>query len=487
MPVPLPLCARKVTLPTLTLTEVVEPKDLNGSETLVSDHSAINSYFTRLRGARESTISLDLELRENNPFNLFPVVLDSQGSPWPEANLYLLSRVKNCASPDMTTYSNIAGDLAEYLRFLNSIGTEWCSFPSFKLRRPTYMFDAHLARECQARRIKESTARRHISSVVGFYRWCQNEGGFKPDHAPWKESDRYLAFFDTVGTQVSTKIATYDLGVRTAVQADPYSEMIYDGEDLRPLPPDEQGWLLRALLREGNTEMTLMHLFGLLTGARLQTIGTLQVHHTQLQYAINALDPIRLPIGLGTGIDTKYGKKMVLHIPAWFFKMLRTYALSERARRRRTLAVGGDNPFQYLFLSVKGAPVYESKASRAQFDKDKKLRHIKNGQAVRQFIKDRIFPFVREVSEADFYYRFHDMRATYGMTLTDHQLALVARGEITLHQAREFVKTMMGHESSATTDLYLNYRARLKFVRQVGDDYHVHLRQLCESAMAKLD
>lgn len=67
------------------------------------------------------------------------------------------------------------------------------------------------------------------------------------------------------------------------------------------------------------------------------------------------------------------------------------------------------------------------------------------------------------------------------MNLTDEQLKYVANGQITLHQAREFVKVRMCHESSSTTDLYLQYRQNLKYIRQVSTAYDNHLQELINS------
>ena len=69
------------------------------------------------------------------------------------------------------------------------------------------------------------------------------------------------------------------------------------------------------------------------------------------------------------------------------------------------------------------------------------------------------------------------------MNLTDDRLALVERGEATLHQVCEFVKTRMGHESAATTDLYLQYRQGLKFIRQTTEAHAEHLTRLGGRAM----
>ena len=99
--------------------------------------------------------------------------------------------------------------------------------------------------------------------------------------------------------------------------------------------------------------------------------------------------------------------------------------------------------------------------------------------SVRQFINDKIIPYIREEeAKPKFRYRFHDLRATYGMNLTDEQLENVARGRISLHQAREFVRVRMCHESSATTDLYLQYRQNLMHIRQVASSYNDHLCEI---------
>jgi hypothetical protein len=175
---------------------------------------------------------------------------------------------------------------------------------------------------------------------------------------------------------------------------------------------------------------------------------------------------------------------MVLHIPVWFYRMLKTYALSERAANRRERAVGGDTEDQYLFLSQRGAPLYQSKGDAQTFDRTNELRHQKVGQGVRQFLTERVIPFIREkYAVPSFAYQFHDTRATAGMNWTDRQLLLVSQGQATLHEAREFVRVRMGHESSAVTDRYLKYRQNLKLVRWVAEEHESHLQQLSARVM----
>jgi hypothetical protein len=479
--------AKKIILPRFAVTEVAEVSDPDSERVELPPGHPIDAYHVRPRKNVDTGERQDGKPSWNGDrFNLFPIVLDSTGVPWAEANVYLLSRIEGAFNPAMATYAGIADDLAAFRRFLDEEGIDWTLFPSHKLSKPTYRYNGHLRLAVAAGEIAHSTAKRRISSIIGFYNWLMEESVLQLASPPWKEQDRFVELKDAKGIGYSKKVTTTDVSIKVPKQVDPYAGTIDDGGKLRPLPPEEQEWLLEALLAQGNTEMTLIHLFGLLTGARIQTILTFRVRHALVEFDDPDLAEIRFAVGPGTGIDTKNNKQMVLHIPRWFYEMLRTYALSHRARRRRERADGGDTNDQYLFLSVRGSPLYQSKSESAQFDEDNELRHAKVGQGVRQFITERVIPYVRQHHSPTFKYKFHDTRASFGMNLTDHQLVLVARGEITLHEAREFVKIRMGHESSATTDLYLQYRRNLKLVRQVNQDYNARLRALSGKAMEGL-
>ena len=479
------MSARRILLPRFTLTEVSDV----GDSAAVCVSEALEPYYVR-----QKLVPSEGKRRDGKPrwvrhqFNLFPVVLDSAGVPWAEATVYVLSRLEGALNPSMTTYSGIADDLAAYRQFVDEHDVDWTHFPAQKLSRPTYRFNGHLKFAVGAGEIAPTTAKRRMSAVIAFYRWLASEGAFTPAYEPWKDSDHYVQIVDAHGFKQSKKVTTTDLAIRTPTQHDPYDGSIEDGGKLRPLPLEEQEWLLDALASLGNTEMTLIHLFGLLTGARIQTILTLRVRHALLEVESAQRGDLRFAVGPSTGVDTKGDKRLVLHIPVWFYRMLQIYTRSDRATRRRQRAAGGgDNEDQYLFLSQRGAPLYRGKAEALAFDDDNELRHQKTGQGVRQFIAERVIPYIRDKYAAkQFYYRFHDTRATAGMNWTDHQLKLVEQGQTTLHEAREFVKVRMGHESSATTDRYLQYRRNLKLMRLAEEQHETHLKMLAERAMAGL-
>ena len=73
------------------------------------------------------------------------------------------------------------------------------------------------------------------------------------------------------------------------------------------------------------------------------------------------------------------------------------------------------------------------------------------------------------------------------MNMTDIQLGLVEKGVITLHKARMNVKDLMWHESSATTDRYLDYRKQMEAVYAAINGYGEQVQVWIEGAMRKLD
>lgn len=477
--------ARKLVLPRFELTELSDEHDSAATKIEVLG----SAYYVRpklipdegqRRGGRPHWV--------RHRFNFFPLVLDADGVPWGEANVYVLSRLEGVLNPVMSTYAGIAEDLAAYRQFLDESEIDWLAFPEQKLLRPTYRFNGHLKLAIRAREIAATTARRRMSTVVNFYRWLVTDGVFSPTKPLWVESDRYIQFTGADGFKQSKKVVTTDVHIKVPPKEDPYDGLIDDGGKLRPLPKQEQEWLVDALCTLGNTEMLLIHLFSLLTGARIQTVLTMRVRHTQISLDDRTTGDLRLPVGPGTGIDTKNDKPMVLHVPVWFYEKLRTYAQSDRAQHRRVRASGGDTEEQYLFLSQRSAPMYQNKDDARVFNPHNELRHQKIGQGVRQFMTERVMPFIRDkYNVPTFAYKFHDTRATAGMNWTDRQLLLVSQGQSTLHEAREYVRVRMGHESSAVTDRYLKYRQNLKLVRWVAEEHESHLKMLATRAMKGLE
>lgn len=474
---------RKHILPVFILTEICEENDEGAVKVSLPNIDFYHRPKKTYTGQRFDNKPLWV----SSKFNLYPVVINSSGEPWQEANLYILARLENALNPSMVTYDAIADDLVAYQKFIEEDEVDWRYFPAQKLARPTYRYSSHLKRLIRNGTVAASSAKRRLSSVLAFYSWMTSEGILVPLFPPWKESDVFLNLTDAHGIGYSMQVTSTDISIKVPQQNDPYDGRIEDGGKLRPLPLIEQQWVLEALCNQDNTEMSLIHLLALLTGARIQTVLTIKVLHIHklMQTLTNADESIeiRCPIGMGTGIDNKRGKRMSLHIPSWLCSALFTYANSERARIRRRLAKNGDIQDQYLFLSKYGTPFYSSKADNDQFDPTSDSRYPIKGQSVRKFMSEVVIPYIRSKYDGSFHYQFHDLRATFGMNLTDSQLILVEQKKRTLHQVREYVKVRMGHESAATTDKYLQFRGNLTHILDVIDGHDKFLKELMLSVV----
>lgn len=431
-------------------------------------------------------------------YNLFPVVLDRNAAPWSLGTLYILAQLEADATPAMTTYQSRADDLGAYKEWLDTQDQPddlMFQFPKIKLRRPTYRYRGHLQQQIQAGEVASATAKRRMGTVVAFYRWLMDNNYFQPEYPPWEEAQYQLAFKTTEGRVVSKKVVSTDVSIRTPNSEDPFAGSIQDGGKLRPLAGKEQNWILEATEAKGNTECYLIQLFMLATGARIQTAGTLRLRHfthpsPRYTKALTGDGEVfKLNAGPGTGIDTKNDKNGVLQVPRLIYELLHIYALSERAnmRRSRFVTKHGEHPDPYLFLTQQGNPYYTAKAEALRFNPDFDRRHEKTGQPVRQFLKEHVIPYVREHHDKQFHYRIHDLRASFGMNMTELLMELVQKGAITLSRARMIVKDLLWHESFTTTDLYLNYRSQMDAIYEAVNGYGKQLQEWIERAMKGME
>lgn len=409
-------------------------------------------------------------------FPLFPVVRLADGAPWAEANLWLIDMMESKSSPNMLTFASIADDLVAFRRYLDDEGVDWLTFPANKRQRPTYRYSASIRLAVQAGELSPGVARRRMGAVVRFYRWLMAEAGFKPANAPWVESGRFIEFRDQKGFSSTIEVKATDLSISGRRADDPWDDHIQDGGRLRPLPSSEQSVLLESLATLGNSEMTLVHLFALLTGARIQTVLTVRAKHVMRKPGEFHGGDIRLACGLGTGIDTKGDVKGVLHLPRGFYERLYIYVHSDRARKRRQLADGGDRFDQPLFLSHRGAPLYEDRGSRGPLSTGPQVRrHVKTGQAVRQFIRDDLLPMMRvQLGNPRYEFSYHDLRATFGLNTVDAMTASKTSYTRALDQLRQ----LMWHVQPSTTERYLAYRENRKLFDAVQDSWGAHLSTL---------
>ena len=119
--------------------------------------------------------------------------------------------------------------------------------------------------------------------------------------------------------------------------------------------------------------------------------------------------------------------------------------------------------------------MYDAK-QRQNLNAGKKLRHEKNGQAVRAYMTDYIIPMVKVHHNPDFHYRYHDLRASFGMNLVDSLMPRIDAGELTYTRVLAIVQSRMNHRSPAVTERYLEYRNTRKLFESAQDAWEAKVQ-----------
>jgi integrase len=418
-------------------------------------------------------------------FAKFPLVLNADGSLWEPACLWLLDRAQ--ARPmHMSSLPSIARDLKEYMLFLDELGLAWDDFAAVdKYNRPTYHYRTHLQTLIHSSSIAKSTASRRMSTVISFYRFLMDHERmrFEPTNEPWADRQVSFEYKDSRGFRQMRNVVTTDVSIILSKRDYPWDGTIADGGQLRSLSVEEQRQLVSALKKLGNPEYELMHYVTLLTGARVQTVLTLRWGCFRDPPSSVKQWSYKLRCGPGTGIDTKRDVANVyLSVPRVLYERLHVYVTSDRAKHRRGKSRLGDDFSNYLFLTNQGSPYYESKDDRnavsSSDDHLKKSSPI--GQNLREFMAEKVVPEVRKTLPT-FSYRFHDLRATFGMNWVDH---CVGREDTKPNYmwARDQLRKLMWHKDATTTDRYLEHRQQMHQLEKAHAHWNQDLVKLIQSS-----
>lgn len=425
-------------------------------------------------------------LGEAITFPFFPFIECKDGAPWPEGNLWLLDILANALQPNPITFIGRAADLVAYRKFLDTQkNLNWLDFPQFKLHRPTYKYRSALIAATDNGSGSVSLAKRRISTITTYYKWVTGEVGQKLENPAFNEKEKRVSWRNSYGAPISKEAATTDLSIPAPLVEDPWDGCLVDDGRLRPLPREEQQAFLDALLSSSNTEMVLIHLLLLFTGARVQTGLTMRARHFQ-KYSRTS-NEVRIKAGPGTGIDTKKRKRGVLHVPMWLYEMLHIYSDSPRAIKRREKQTRTDSHGPLLFLSNRGAPLYDTKEMGTQIGRSRK-RYVSTGQAIRDFKKHYLLPKMRKaLNSPEYNFRHHDLRATFGLNVADAMTPLIASGKLTWVQALDQLRQLMWHSSVGVTERYLTFRSSQKTLQAANDEWHSHLATLAQRYMKDVE
>lgn len=418
----------------------------------------------------------------------FPVIIQGDGNPSDVFNLYLLKKLEQTIQYDFKTFASIANQLVDFQRFLEDEQLDCLKFHKLKQSNAIFKYRARLIEHVNAGLISARSASNRINAVVNFYRFLVTED--LVDHQrygiPFKDVYKYIAVDNEFGARRKMAIKSHDLAIHVPAKAQ-NSEAIVDGGELSPLTVEEQAVVLKAL-QKSSREYQLMFYLALFTGARLQTICTLRIN-CLFNRESDSHGFIRLPVGAGTGIDTKFQKPMTLLIPNWLARDLKIYINSEQARQRRQKSNYGDSDENYVFLTKLGTPFYTSKAEQQKLTEKIKASDsfetrlkIYEGEAVRSYLKMVLLPEIRLIDPQFKSFKFHDLRASFGMNLLESQLQHLPAGHSAM-TAVEYVQARMGHRNISTTLQYLNYQSRLQWRSKIQHEYESSLMKYVKSSV----
>jgi len=404
-----------------------------------------------------------------------PTVIGSDGIPWDLACFYLLELAEHQAS-DPASIQKYAVHLSEFYDFCLDNGIDPLLDTPSKRKKPIFRFRDRLIAQVRDGEITDKTANNKIGNVVRFYRWLIDDYGYFFNHRPFNNDLALISFVKQSGS-IGHKLAhSHNARIKSSPKAQLFSEdIIVDDGRLRPLPLNEPEFLLELLRTQKNTEMTLILLFSLTTGARIQSVLTFRHKHFRIE--LDHEGSVPLAIGHGTAVDSKYSKKQTLVIPAFIQQRLNIYSFSDRAKarfrkycqKRQTSPTNDAMDDCYLFLSSHGHPFYDAKSDFYKADHSQERTNARNGDSIRKFIKKRLLPPMKEKFGPNYHFQFHDLRATYGINIADTCMSLVNKGEMPFSEVLPFVQSRMNHTNSKTTELYLKFREKNAQVAQIID------------------
>jgi len=396
-------------------------------------------------------------LRKGDTLYNVPCLLNIDGTPWIEANLFLC----NLAKEKLDTKGVIqrkGSHLMDYKLWIEKEELNYLDFGNaIKRLRPTYLYFNFLQNKGG---ICEKNINSRTGNIYQFYKYLKNHLNVEID---LKKVDVItigsMSFRNANGQRCSKQINKRELtliGNKKSLVSIGYVRD--DGEDLRPLTNEQTNVLFKALKGKNITQdERLIFQFGLDTGARKQTILTLRERHLELFIESNLQKNgcYILHIGPGTGIDTKGGYAHKIYIPKGLAEALIMFGKSSirKERKEKFIRRFGDEVFEcksdmYVFLSAEGNCRYMAKDD----PRYEKIQYPPTGGSIQNLIV-RLLRNVKGDFPNDF--TFHWSRATFAYRYYQFLLPLVENKTITYVEQISLIQNAMGHKNRKVTENYL--------------------------------
>lgn len=362
-----------------------------------------------------------------------PQLFWANGSPWREANLWLMESACN-RDVDLKTVQAKATCLHAYANWLEASGNAWWNFPARKENRCLVRYRGALVEAREYSELAPSTVTQRMRVVVGFYRWLRVTGLLSTDWPMWLERTVGIHLTNSFGLERTLLVTTTDLSIPNRSRP---GERLEDG--LLPLSAADRDRILKLAHELASEELFLFLTSGFFTGMRLQTLADLKV-----KTLINAVpDPAdenlyRLAVGPGASppVATKFGVSGHVWITKDLLEELLRYSHSSRRLKREIKATSECKDL--VFLTRFGNPYAQrgsdkSVALNVEMHNFKKLALAHGAQTMRDF-------------------RFHQTRCTFATELA--KISLASGGGI---HAVAIIKEALLHKHESTSLKYIKF------------------------------
>lgn len=318
--------------------------------------------------------------------------------------------------------SSTAKGLRLYFDFINGMpGLDWDIGSPRKEERPTYQFSKFLENQYEAGNIAGSTASNYFSAVTMFYKHHLKfsypfRGGvpIEFDQFVIKKFDNDLTSHIT-GLEIKLDVA--DCKPRISSES---------RRELKPLEKSHQQEFFGLFEYKGSNELLLMCLLAIHSGMRASEIADCRVDMIS-GYAGSA--NFLLQLGPPSGHKSKKNNSMSVKVSGRIIAILLQHIKSKRYLERLAKS---DSNRPHVFLNKNGKP-YHQKMISTLF-----------GEFVRKYVQ-QILP--------QFDHKFHDLRATFGVTT---MRACLDSGW-SRSESLTFTKQQMRHKNIGDTLRYLEY------------------------------
>jgi integrase len=368
-----------------------------------------------------------------------PQIFWTDATPWSEVNLWSLEAARS-RDVNLKTIKSLMEHLHKYANWLEREQIDWRHFPQNKADRVLIRYRGELV-DCRDRgELSPSTTTARMRAVIRFYRYCAGRNFISRDAPKWQDKAVVVRYFDSVGFERTLQRITTDISIHNRTRP---GIRLEDG--LLPLTSEHMLDLLSFSQENTSEELRLMLLMGCFTGARLGTITTMHVPALEQAVRDSRVPGMWIiPIGPGTGIDTKFDVSGELMLPDLLMKELKAYATSRRHIDRLIKASKEHKPL--LFLTRHGMPFKPAAVDREMVDL-RRAGQISGLKFLKQF-------------------KFHQTRATFGTWLMS-----ICLQTSTVKASIEFVKGAMHHKHEATTFHYIKFIEHTKAKVEVANAF----------------